>query len=137
MIQLDDNFLTSVGLKDLPEDQKKPFLQHVYDELELRVGTKLAEGLTDSQLAQFEKIIDKDQTEIEEWLDKNDSDYKFNDRFKKIRVARGDELSAKSEYAASRWLEINRPNYQSVVASALDDLKKEIQQDSTQILKKD
>jgi len=37
MFQLDEKFLEEIGLNELPEEQKKPFLQHIYDELELRV----------------------------------------------------------------------------------------------------
>ena len=60
MFQLDDKFLEEIGLNSLPEEQKKPFLQHIYDELELRVGTKLSDGMTDEQLEEFESIIAKD-----------------------------------------------------------------------------
>ena len=38
MFRLDDQFLKDIGLDGLPEEQKKPFLQHIYSELELRVG---------------------------------------------------------------------------------------------------
>ena len=134
MIQLDENFLKSVGLDSLPDEQKKPFLQHIYDELEVRVGSKLAEGLSDGQLSQFEKIIDRDSNEINDWLEKNDVDYNHSDRYRKIRSSNTDDLSAKSEYAAARWLEINRPDYQSVVAKALDELKIEITNNKDTIL---
>mgnify|MGYP003381372995 CR=1 FL=1 len=40
MFQLDDNFLTDVGLATLPDDQKQAFLQHINEGLELRVGSK-------------------------------------------------------------------------------------------------
>ena len=59
MFQLDEKFLEDIGLNDLPEEQKKPFLQHIYDELELRVGTKLSDGMSDEQLEEFESIIDR------------------------------------------------------------------------------
>ena len=44
MFQLDDKFLQDVGLGSLPDDQKKMFLDHFREQLELRVGTKLSEG---------------------------------------------------------------------------------------------
>ena len=61
MFQLDDKFLADIGLNDLPDEQKQAFLQHIYEELELRVGTRLSDGLSDQQLEEFEKIIDRDQ----------------------------------------------------------------------------
>ena len=59
MFQLNDDFLQSVGLGGMPEDQKEAFLQHLYEELELRVGTRLSDGMNDDQLAEFEKFIEK------------------------------------------------------------------------------
>ena len=56
MFQLDDKFLADIGLNDLPEEQKKAFLQHIYDELELRVGTKLSDGMSDEQLEEIAKF---------------------------------------------------------------------------------
>jgi len=31
MFQLDDKFLADIGLTDMPDDQKQPFLQHIYE----------------------------------------------------------------------------------------------------------
>lgn len=64
MFQLDDKFLADVGLNDLPDSEKPAFLQHIYDELELRVGTQLSDGMSDDQLQEFESIIDKNETVI-------------------------------------------------------------------------
>ena len=50
MFQLDDKFLQDVGLGGLPEEQKQAFLAYFREQLELRVGTRLSEGLTDAQL---------------------------------------------------------------------------------------
>ena len=77
MFKLDDDFLASVGLSGLPEDQKKPMLQHIYETLELRVGMKLAEQMTDAQLDEFEGYIDrKDDPGALKWLETNFPHYK-------------------------------------------------------------
>jgi len=53
----------------MPDDHKQAFLEHLYEELELRVGTRLSEGMTDAQLAEFEKLIDaKDEKGAGMWL---------------------------------------------------------------------
>lgn len=139
MFQLDDKFLNDIGLHDLPEDQKPAFLQHIYEELELRVGTKLSEGLTDDQLTQFEKIVDQDQPTIDVWLDKNAPDYPSDPTF--IRIQESTQLDPndpklKAEYSATKWLEVNRPDYRQVVAEVLDNLKKEIVSNRDSILGK-
>ena len=77
MFNLDDDFLQSLGLGGLPDDQKQAFLQHLYEELELRVGTRLSEGMSDDQLAEFEKLIDRnDEQGALKWLETNRPNYK-------------------------------------------------------------
>jgi len=77
MFQLDDNFLQSVGLGAMPDDQKEAFLQHLYEELELRVGTQLSEGMDDDKLGEFEKFIENnDEQGALTWLEKNRPNYK-------------------------------------------------------------
>lgn len=77
MFNLDDDFLQSLGLGGLPDDQKQAFLQHLYEELELRVGTRLSEGMSDDQLAEFEKLIDaNDEQGALHWLEANRPNYK-------------------------------------------------------------
>ena len=129
MFQLDDQFLQDIGLADLPEEQKKPFLQHVYDQLEYRVGVRLSEGMSDAQLEEFESIIDRKLEVIDAWVAQYAPDFMNDALYGKIQSASGlpaGDSRIKSEYAATKWLEVNRPDYRDVVASTLDELKREI-----------
>ncbi len=129
MFQLDDKFLQDLGLDQLPDEQKQAFLQHIYSELELRVGTRLSDGLSDSQLEEFEKIIDRKEDAIDLWLSQHAPNFIQEEAFIRLQQAAKLESSdprLKSEYAATKWLEVNRPDYRSVVAQVLEDLKKEI-----------
>lgn len=77
MFKLDDDFLASVGLGALPAEQKQDMLRHIYETLELRVGMKLAEQMTDAQLDEFETFIDsKDDAGALKWLETNFPHYK-------------------------------------------------------------
>lgn len=77
MFQLNDDFLQSVGLGAMPDDQRQAFLQHLYEELELRVGTRLSEGMNEDQLAEFEQLIDDDNEQgALAWLESHRPDYK-------------------------------------------------------------
>jgi len=137
MFQLDDKFLQDVGLGDLPDDQKKPFLQHIYSELELRVGTRLSDGLSDAQLEEFEQIIDRKEEKIREWLANNAPNYSQEDAFKRLALAtklEPNDPRLVSEYTATKWLEVNRPDYRQVVAEVMDELKKEITSNRDAIL---
>lgn len=140
MFQLDDKFLADIGMNELPEEQKKAFLQHIYDELELRVGTKLSEGMSDEQLEEFESIIDRKDEVVTTWLEKFAPDYHQDESFGRIQQATGLDVNdpgLRAEYAATKWLEVNRPDYRDVVASVLDELKQEITSNRDKILDTD
>ncbi len=129
MFQLDDKFLADIGLNDLPDDQKQAFLQHIYEELELRVGTRLSDGLSEQQLEQFEKIIDRDQPTIDAWIAQHAPDYLSDEVFARMQESaklEATDPNLKAEYVATKWLEVNRPDYRQVVAQVLDELKREI-----------
>lgn len=91
MLKLDNNLLEELGLGSLPEGQKKAMLQHIYETLELRVGTDLANQMTDQQLEEFEKFIDEggdaNQAEALKWLETNLPNYKqvVNDVFEALK----------------------------------------------------
>lgn len=137
MFQLDDQFLADVGLAGLPDDQKKPFLQHTYDQLEYKVGIRLSEGMSDAQLQEFESIIDRKQEVIAQWIATHAPDYQNEEVFQ--RLAQATKLPATdpglvAEYAATKWLEVNRPDYRDVVARTLEEIKQEIIQNKDAIL---
>lgn len=108
MYQLDDKFLEDLGLGGLPDDQKQALLQQFMETLELRVGMKLSEGLSDDQLKEFELLtpIEGDTPEVEQ----------------------------QKQAAAMQWLQTNRPNYKDVVMLELESLKQEIGESKDQIL---
>jgi len=139
MFQLNDDFLDSIGLNDLPDDQKKPFLQHIYSELEMRVGTKLSDGMSDEQLEEFGNVIDRKNEVIVGWLQKHAPDYYNDVTFSKLQEATGldvNDAGLRAEYVATKWLEINRPDYRDVVAQVIEDLKQEIASNRDVILGK-
>lgn len=77
MFQLDDNLLRELGLGDLPPAEKNKMLAHIYETLELRVGMRLAEQMSDAQLDEFEGFIDRnDEPGALKWLETNFPDYK-------------------------------------------------------------
>lgn len=137
MFQLNDNFLDGLGLNTMPEEQRKPFLEHIYSELELRVGERLSQGMSDAQLNEFSNIIDKTPGAVDEFLQKHAPNYTEDEVFQKLMKATGaaaDDPRLKDEYAATKWLEVNRPDYRDVVAATMEELKKEIVENRDAIL---
>ncbi len=76
MFQLDEKFLQSIGLASLPDDQKQSFLEHIFKELEIRVGVRLSEGLSDEQLGEFEKLYKSNPQDALLWLETNRPNFK-------------------------------------------------------------
>jgi len=137
MFSLDDTFLEDVGLGALPEEQKRPFLQHVYDQLELRVGTRLSEGMSDAQLQEFESIIDRRDEVVKPWLERYIPAYPSDPVYQKLQQSMNvaaDDPALRAEFAATKWLEINRPDYRDVVSATLEELKQEIRANKDAIL---
>jgi len=129
MFQLDDKFLQELGLENLPEEQKKAFLEHIYSQLELRVGARLSDGLSDAQLSEFEAFVDRNQEKVHAWISVYAPAYATDPSFLDLRdkAPQGtDPLIILSEYASLKWLGMNRPDYKQVVAAVLEELKQEI-----------
>ena len=129
MFQLDDKFLQAVGLGDLPEDQKKLFLDHFREQLELRVGTRLSEGLSDAQLEEFESFIDRKDDRVNAWLAANVPNYEEDTIYQQLKAGAPEQIPQNvvlAEYASLKWLGLNRPDYKDVVTATMNELKSEI-----------
>ncbi|GAA4758619.1 DUF5663 domain-containing protein [Gordonia alkaliphila] len=128
-MELNDDFLADIGLADLPEAQRLPFLKHVYSTLEQRTGDALSEGLTDAQLTEFERLLARDGPTVVAWLEKCVPDFATDPLYLQLRDRLDPSVSDADllcEYAAAQWVRINRPNYEDVVTGILADIKRDI-----------
>lgn len=140
MFQLDEQFLKDLGLDQLPEDQKQAFLDHIYSELELRVGVRLSDGLSDEQLKEFESFVDRDDAKVQAWVAANAPDYMNDQSYQQLKQntpQNVDEKALLAEYASLKWLGLNRPNYRDVVSQVLEELKQEIMSNRDTLLSDD
>jgi len=130
MFQLDDNLLQELGLGVLPPAEKNRMLAHIYETLELRVGMKLAEQMSDAQLDEFEGFIDGNLDHASNYLNNNfpnwqqGEDYQSQKRQAQAQNVPEDKVIP--EFAALKWLEKNFPHYKQVVGDELEKLKSEI-----------
>lgn len=134
MYNIDDSFLESVGLGGLPADQKGGFLQYAQDQLEIRIGEKMSNTLTDQQLDEFEKIIDNDQETMSRWLAAA-GDYKNSEVYQKlISVAGADSPEVENDFVTAIWLNRNCPQYQQIIDESISEIRSEIVNNKDQIL---
>lgn len=77
MLKIDNSLLVEVGLGGLPDTEKNSFLKHIYETLEMRVGVRLADQMTNEQLDEFERYFEaKDDAGAFKWLETNFPNYK-------------------------------------------------------------
>src|ERR1044071_1646107 len=83
--QIDTSFIDSLGL-DLDENQKSLLRDHIVESLQMRIGLRLSQELTDDQLHELEtqfvpdaadsmEDIVRKQQAVTDWLQKNHPDY--------------------------------------------------------------
>lgn len=107
MFKLDNALLEELGLGALPSEEKNRMLNHIYETLEMRVGMKLAEQMTNEQLDEFEGYIDKNDEEgALKWLSSNFPNYKsvVAEELEKLKAeikASAEQIVAASEQHAT------------------------------------
>src|ERR1700730_4094907 len=119
MLKIDNSLLQEVGLGSLPDAEKNGLLQHIYETLEMRVGIRLADQMTNEQLDEFETYFEaKDDAGAFKWLETNFPNYKdiVNEGFDKLKAEVAQTapqiLSAAQQNLASHPLQLNIPTTQ-------------------------
>lgn len=125
MFQFNDEFLKSVGLEELPEDQRQDFLEYAQEQFETRIGEAMMNKLTEAQQDEFDKISSDDPVAIQNVLDRY-ADYENDFTYRRLIKNGADEQQAKSDFAVVKWLDENFPNYSEEINNILADLQSEI-----------
>lgn len=71
---IDDTFLREVGLFSMPDEQREQFLQFVEEELEVRIGEKISDGVAPEKLKEFE-LAESNEVALA-WLAENKPNFK-------------------------------------------------------------
>jgi hypothetical protein len=88
MIKIDNTLLQEIGLGTLPDHEKDSLLKHIYETLEMRVGMRLADQMSNQQLDEFEQYFEaKDDAGAFKWLESNFPNYKdvVQEEFDKLK----------------------------------------------------
>lgn len=137
MIKFDEKFLEEVGLGSMPEGQKQEFLQHIQDQLELRVGEKMSENMSVDQMEEFDGIMKNDRQIMSKVLRDFGGDYRQDPLYLKVmerHKATEATLELIGEYLSIKWIQTYRPNYSEVADNVAKELKEEIIQGRERIL---
>lgn len=88
-LKIDNNLLDQLGLGTLPQAEKSGLLKHIYETLEMRVGMRLADQMSNEQLDEFEQYFNaQDDAGAFRWLETNFPNYKdiVADEFEKLKA---------------------------------------------------
>jgi hypothetical protein len=110
MLKIDNTLLQDLGLGGLPDAEKNSLLKHIYETLEMRVGMRLADQMTNEQLDEFERYFEaKDDAGAFKWLETNFPNYKdiVQEEFDKLKLEVGQ--SASQILAASQAAQVQAP----------------------------
>lgn len=73
-MKIDIYYLASIGIRFETEEEAQAFAGIIQEELEIRIGTKIASRLSDEQLDEFDMCIESD--DAREWLEENCPDFR-------------------------------------------------------------
>lgn len=93
MIQIDEDFMAEVGLDSMPEAEKADFMKDAEEELEVRIGEKISEGLSEDQLLEFDQV--DNIVAAEQWLERYVPN--FRDLARQVFQAFKNELAAERQ----------------------------------------
>ena len=136
MIKIDNDFLEEVGLEEMSAEQKRSFIRHTQEELEVRIGEEMSKGMTVEQLAEFDGIMNGNISAMVKILEK-EKNYQ-EDPIYQIFLKRHNAVEPTpeilSEFLSVKWIKKNRPNYRQLAERELERLKLEILGDREKIL---
>ena len=136
LFSLDMSVLDEAGLGPMPADKKVAFLQHIEEELDLRIGKRMSGMINDTQWVEFEKLSGGDQSLVNGILS-TQGDYKNDEVVKLLAQAAGttvDNPDFQTQYAVTKWIEKNCPGYEKVVEEELLKMVEELKSRKDQIL---
>ena len=136
-MKFDDNFLARVGLSELPLDKKDDFLAHLQEELEIRVGNRMSQGLTDAQITEFEGIMNNDQQVIRKVVSELGMDFRTDPIYRKLLDSYGVKEGTWeiiSEYLSIKWVQKNCPNYAEIVKTAVAEIEAKVKENRDSLL---
>ena len=87
-LKIDNSLLQELGLDALPQHEKTNLLKHIYETLEMRVGMRLADQMSNEQLDEFERFFNaQDDAGAFHWLETNFPNYKeiVAEEFEKLK----------------------------------------------------
>ena len=136
MFELDEKFFEEIGLNRMPVNEQEEFKKHIQEEIEVRVGERISDGMSPEKLDEFEAIIDENSDFIQNWVLMNTPDYKNDEIYQTFVDQNNGQESAEimNEYAAMKWLQVNRPDFAQIIETVMNEMKGELRANINKII---
>lgn len=136
MFELDEKFFEEIGLNRMPVNEQEEFKKHIQEEIEVRVGERISDGMSPEKLDEFEAIIDENSDFIQNWVLMNTPDYKNDEIYQTFVDQNNGQESAEimNEYAAMKWLQVNRPDFAQIIETVMNEMKGELRANIDKII---
>ncbi len=136
MFELDEKFFEEIGLNRMPVNEQEEFKKHIQEEIEVRVGERISDGMSPEKLDEFEAIIDENSDFIQNWVLMNTPDYKNDEIYQTFVNQNNGQESAEimNEYAAMKWLQVNRPDFAQIIETVMNEMKGELRANINKII---
>ena len=136
MFELDEKFFEEIGLNRMPTNEQEEFKKHIQEEIEVRVGERISDGMSPEKLDEFEAIIDENSDFIQNWVLMNTPDYKNDEIYQTFVDQNNGQESAEimNEYAAMKWLQVNRPDFAQIIETVMNEMKGELRANINKII---
>ena len=136
MFELDEKFFEEIGLHRMPMNEQEEFKKHIQEEIEVRVGERISDGMSPEKLDEFEAIIDENSDFIQNWVLMNTPDYKNDEIYQTFVDQNNGQESAEimNEYAAMKWLQVNRPDFAQIIETVMNEMKGELRANINKII---
>ena len=120
----------------MPVNEQEEFKKHIQEEIEVRVGERISDGMSPEKLDEFEAIIDENSDFIQNWVLMNVPNYKNDEIYQTFIAQNNGQESAEimNEYAAMKWLQVNRPDFARIIETVMNEMKGELRANIDKII---
>lgn len=136
MFELDEKFFEEIGINRMPEAERTDFKNHIQEEMEIRVGERISDGMPIEKLEEFEMIVDGNYDFVQSWVLSHAPNYKQDQVYQAFLQQSNGQESAETmaEFAAMKWLQINRPDFAQIISVVTEEMKKELRNNIDKII---
>lgn len=126
MFELSEEYLTDIGIATMPEPARSTLIANIQKMIQGRLNIKLADDLTDEKVTELENISTSHDS-AKWWLGENIPKYESTMEFEQFKLQVNEGGDPVALFAQSKWIQMNIPNFATLLQETLVEVKSELQ----------